>query len=128
MIWCNKFGIYYLFNDISVSFLSIFISYIILYEYFCLHFLHCTWLRCIRSCTKDLSHGFLENKLLVHNWFVGLGNPLEVVVHYLLIGMMTSLGYQDGFLMVSALMCMVTHWIRLTVSYDLKLLSSHDLT
>ena len=55
-------------------------------------------------------------------------NPLEVVVHHLLIGGMTGLGYQDGFPMVSALMSMVTHWTRPTVSHDLRLSSSHDLT
>uniref|UniRef100_F6HTH0 Uncharacterized protein n=1 Tax=Vitis vinifera TaxID=29760 RepID=F6HTH0_VITVI len=27
---------------------------------------------------------------------MGLGNPLEVVVHHLLIGGMVGLGYQDG--------------------------------
>ena len=29
--------------------------------------------------------------------------------------------------MVSALVCMVTHWTKPTVSYDLRLSSSHDL-
>ena len=53
---------------------------------------------------------------------MGLGNPLEVVVHYVLIGGMIGLGYWDGFLMVSALVCMAT------VSHDLRLPSSHDLT
>ena len=28
---------------------------------------------------------------------MGLGNPLEVVVHHLLIGGMVGLSYQDGF-------------------------------
>ena len=58
---------------------------------------------------------------------MGLGNPLEVVVHHLLIGGMTDLSYQDGFPMVSALVCMVTHWIGPTVSHDLRLSISHDL-
>ena len=83
---------------------------------------------CIRSCTKDLSHGFLANKWLVHNEFMGLGNPLKVVVHHLLIGVMVGLSYLDNLPMVSALVCMVTHWIGPTVSYDLRLSSSHDLT
>ena len=34
---------------------------------------------------------------------MGLGNPLEAVVHHLVIGGMTCLGYWDGFPMVSAL-------------------------
>ena len=42
--------------------------------------------------------------------FVNPGNPLEDIVHYLLFGGMTSLNYQDEFSMVSALVCMVTHW------------------
>ena len=40
---------------------------------------------------------------------MGLDNPLEIVVHRLLIGGMTNFGYRDGFSMVSALVCMVTH-------------------
>ena len=59
---------------------------------------------------------------------MGLGNPLEVIVHYLLIGRMTGPTYQDEFPMVSALVFMVTHWIGLTVSHDLRVSSSHDLT
>ena len=58
---------------------------------------------------------------------MGLGNPLEVVVHHLPIRGMVGLGYQDGFPMVSALVCMVTHWIGPMVSHDLRLSSSHDL-
>ena len=53
---------------------------------------------------------------------------LEVVVYHLLIGGMVGLGYRDGFPIVSALVCMVTHWIGPTVSHDLRLSSSHDLT
>ena len=59
---------------------------------------------------------------------MGLGNPLEVVVQHLLIGRITSLGHRDGFPIVSALVCILTHWIRPMVSHDLRLSSSHDLT
>ena len=59
---------------------------------------------------------------------MGLGNPLKVVVHHLLIGGITDLGYQDGFPMVSTLVCMVTHLTKPMVSHDLRLLLSHDLT
>ena len=59
---------------------------------------------------------------------MGLGNPLEVIVHHLLIGGMASLGYRDGFPMLSALVCMVTHWTGPMVSHDLRLSSIHDLT
>ena len=101
MTWCNKFGIHYLLNGVLVSLLFISISCIIFYEHSYLHILHCTWLRCIRSCTVDLSHGFLKNRWLVHNRFIGLSNLLEVVVHHLLIGGITGLGYRDGFPMAS---------------------------
>ena len=40
---------------------------------------------------------------------MGLGNPIDVVVHHILIGGMASLGYRDGFLMVSALVCVWLH-------------------
>ena len=40
---------------------------------------------------------------------MGLANPLEIVVHHLLIIGMVGLGYQDGFPMVSVLVWMVTH-------------------
>ena len=49
-------------------------------------------------------------------------------MHHLLIGGMVSLGYQDGFPMVSALVCMVTHWIGPMVSHELRLSSSYDFT
>ena len=59
---------------------------------------------------------------------MGLGSLLEVVVHYLLIEEMISLNYRDEFVMVSALVCMITYWIEPTVSHDLRLSSSHDFT
>ena len=49
-------------------------------------------------------------------------------MHYLLIGGMVSLGNQDGFPMVSVLACMVTHWIRLMRSHDIRLSIYHDFT
>ena len=39
----------------------------------------------------------------------GPKQPLEVVVLYILIGRITDLGHQDGFPMMSVLVCMVTH-------------------
>ena len=59
---------------------------------------------------------------------MGLSNPLKVIMHHLLIGGMANLGYWDGFPMVRALVCMVPHWTEPTVSHDLRLSSSHDLT
>ena len=32
---------------------------------------------------------------------------------------MTCLDYHDGFLMVNALVCTVTHWTKLVVSHDI---------
>ena len=98
------------------------------YEHSCFHILHYTWLRYIKSCTEDLNHGFFANRWLVHNCFMGFGNTLKVVVHHFLIGGMASLSYRDGFPMVSALVCMVTHWTKPIVSHDFRLSSSHDLT
>ena len=128
MTWCNKFGIHYLFDNILILLLSILISCMVLYEHYCLHLLHYTWLKCIRSYTKDLNYEFFfANRWLFHNWFISLDNPLEVIVHHLLIGGMTGFGNQDGFPMVSALLCIVTHWIGTTVIHDLRLSSSHHL-
>ena len=58
---------------------------------------------------------------IVHSWFMGLGNPIEVVAHYLPLGGMLGFDHQDEFLMMSALMC-----LGLTVSYDIRLLSCYD--
>ena len=54
------------------------------------------------------SNEFLTSKSIVHNWFINLGNPFEIIVYWLLIGMMTNLGHRGGVPMVSALLCMVT--------------------
>ena len=59
---------------------------------------------------------------------MGLGNPLEVLVYRLLIGGMVSHSYLDGLPLVSALVRRVTYSIGPTMSHDLSLSSSHDLT
>ena len=46
---------------------------------------------------------------------MGLGNPLEAIVHHLLIKRMVGLGYRDGFRMLSALVCIV---YTLNMTYD----------
>ena len=56
-----------------------------------------------------------------------LSNPFEVVLHHLLIGGMTDLGHWDEVLIISALVCTVSCWARLTMSHDIRLLSSHDI-
>ena len=45
----------------------------------------------------------------VHNWFIDLGNPFQVIMHYLLIGVITCLNHQDEFPIVSALVCIGVH-------------------
>ena len=82
------------------------------------HLFHFMWFECIRSCTKNPSHKFLANRWLVHNWFVNLGNLLEVVVCHLLIGGLIGLSYRDEFPMVSTLVCMVTRWTLPIVSWS----------
>ena len=66
MTWCNRFIIYYLFNMTPISLLSIIFHGLYLMNILVWHLLHCTWLRYIRSCTKDPSHEFLVNIWFVH--------------------------------------------------------------
>ena len=101
------------------------------YEHYCLHLLNCTWFKCIKRYIEDLSNGSFQIDdlfTIVHNRFMGLDNLLDVVVHHFLIGKMIGLDYQDEFLIVNTLVCMVTHWTWSTMSHDLRLSSSHDLT
>ena len=55
-----------------------------------------------------------------------LGNLVKTIVHHLLIGGMTCLGHLDKVLMVSAPVCMVTHWTGLTMNHDIRLSYNHD--
>ena len=57
-----------------------------------------------------------------------LHNPFEVILHYLLIRGVVGLGHQDEVLMVSTLVCMITHWIGLMMSHDVRLSGSHNFT
>ena len=57
---------------------------------------------------------------------MGLGNPLEVVVHHLLIGGIAGLGYWDEFPMMSALVCVVTYWTILTMNHDTRISNCYD--
>ena len=41
---------------------------------------------------------------------------------------MIGLSHQDEFLIESALLCTVRHWIGFMVSHDIRLLSSYDFT
>ena len=118
--------------------LSLSYVYMIYYKHSCMHHLHCTWLGCIRSYTEDLSDEFFASWWVVHSYFMDLGNPFEVVIHYLLIGGMICLSHQHEFVVcyliiggmtylshrdrvpkVSILMCMVTHWTKSMPSHDI---------
>ena len=57
-----------------------------------------------------------------------LDNSLEVVVYYILIKGMVGLDHRDEFPLMSALVCMVTHWTWPMVSHDVRLSSGHDFT
>lgn len=50
-----------------------------------------------------------------------LDNPIETIVHYLIIRRIVCLSHQDWFPMVNALMYMVTHWTRPMVNHDVRL-------
>ena len=120
--WCNRFEIYSNFTFI--------------YPYSIRYTLWTFWPNisriihdvCIRSCTENPSHGFLTSGWFVHNWFVDLDNSFEVIVHHLLIRGMIGLSHWDEVPMVSALICIVTHWTRPTMSHVIRLSSSHDFT
>ena len=66
----------------------------------------------------------IDDLLTIGSW--GLGNPLETIVHHLLIGGIDGLAYWDEFPMVSALVCMVARCIGPMVSYNLRLSISYD--
>ena len=68
---------------------------------------------------KDPSHEFLSSKWVVYWWFMDLGNPSEVVTHYLLIWGIIGYGYRDRSPMINALVCMVIHWTLPTMSHDI---------
>ena len=50
---------------------------------------------------------------------MGLGNLYEVLVQYLLIKRMTFHSHWDRFPMMSALVCMLTHWIGPIMNHDI---------
>ena len=77
---------------------------------------------------KNSNHRFLTNRLFVHNQFMGLSNPLKAIMSLPPIGGMVSLSHGDKFPMMSTLVCIVTHLTRTKMSYDIKLLNSHDFT
>ena len=101
---------------------------IILYKCYDPHLLHFIWFGCLRSCTNNPSHEFLATRWFVHNQFVDLDNPLNVLVHYLLIRMMVGFSHRDRVPMVRTLMCTTIPWIVFIVSCDVRLLDCYDFT
>ena len=69
--------------------------------------LYMTW--CIKSYMESPSHDFLASRWFIHNQFMNLDNLFEVVIHYLLIGKMTSLNYCDEIPIMSVLMYMIIY-------------------
>ena len=114
----NIFIIEWYDSNFSVS--SILFKYYTLLAFKPDTFLHCTWSRYVRRCMKDPSHEFLTNKWLLHNSLMDLGNPFEIVVHYLLIEGIKSLSHQDKILMVSVLMYMIAYWTRPMVTHNIN--------
>ena len=96
MTWCNRLKFIYklIYSCFLVSLYSICVDW--KSEHIHSHNLHCTWLGCMM--------GSFQSDEVVHSWFMDLGTPFEIVLHYLPIGGMTYLSHSDGFLMVSALM------------------------
>ena len=72
--------------------------------------------------------GSLQISDLLTSRFMDLDNPFEAIVHHLLIGGMIGLGHRDMVPIMSALVCMVTHWTGPTMSHDIRSLGSHDFT
>ena len=56
-----------------------------------------------------------------------LDNLIEIVVYHFLIGGITCLDCWDEISTMSALVCMVTHWIRLTMNHEVRLLINISL-
>ena len=59
---------------------------------------------------------------------MNLSNSFKDVKRYLIIRGMYGLGSRNKVLIVSALVCMVTHWTRLMVIHDVRLLGIHEFT
>ena len=109
MTWSNKFRVYYL-------------KKIAPYEHSSLYLLHhCIWFECIRRYMENSNHRFFIGRWLVYNQFMSLSNTFEAMLYHFLLGGMIGLTINyDEFSMVSALMCMVTHWIWPMVSHDIR--------
>ena len=65
---------------------------------------------------------FFIRWLVLHSQFLDLGNLVKTVMYHLLIGRMICLRHSDEFLMVSALVCTITHWTWPMVNRDIRIL------
>ena len=59
-----------------------------------------------------------------------LGNPIKTIMHYLLIRGVTYFGHRDGFPMTSALLYMITHWIKPMINHYIsyQIVTIHQTT
>ena len=62
---------------------------------------------------------YLQDWWVVHSLFMDLGNLYETITHYLIIRGMNYFSHRDGFPMINAQMCMVTHWTRPKINHDI---------
>ena len=62
---------------------------------------------------------YLQDWWVVHNLFMDLVNLYETIAHYLIIGGMNYFSHRDGFPMMNAQMCMVTHWTGPKINHDI---------
>ena len=98
MTWCNKHvNFYYLFNKVPILLSSVLFHALYLVSTLVCIFCIICGLGALGVAREIQIIGSLQNEWLGHNQFMGLGNPLEAIVHHLLIGGMTSLSYQDEF-------------------------------
>ena len=63
----------------------------------------------LRVSWKIQVMGLIASRWFVHNRFINLGNPFEIVVHHLLIEGMIVVGHWDRILRVSVLVYTITH-------------------
>ena len=106
-----------------MNFINIYIMILVLFSLSYLSIIYVdiqVCITCISNYTKNPNHKFLASRWVVHNYFMDLGNPSEDVVHYFLIRKMIFHGHWVEFPIVSALVCMVTHWVGPMVSHDIS--------
>ena len=116
MIWCNKLRFIYKFIYLCFLWFPFIISYALI-GHLKIH----AYITCIVHDWDALGVAYKYNVQVVHSWFMDLGNPEKTIVHYLLIEGMTCFGRQNGFPMMSALVCIVIHWTEPMMNHNVRL-------